>query len=268
MLSRPLLGVSSWIFGDLPLAEIAPRLQALNVDGIALHAPSGSVTPENARALLAQHELELFAVTPPNVDLAHPDPATRRAALDAYIDLLDFARAAGAPLVQCQSGAGRVRPLTTMAEEMTLLEDALAELAERAAQKQLRLALAPLNRYETHLINTAADALRLLEKVQANNLGIMLSAFHMNIEEQDAAGVIRRTGDRLFLYTMSDSNRQAIGRGHIKLGDHLWALEDINYAGPILFDCMAPGPDPFTPIKDAHSITWVEEFLQQSRSWF
>jgi sugar phosphate isomerase/epimerase len=90
----------------------------------------------------------------------------------------------------------------------------------------------------------------------------------MNIEEQDAGAAIRSVGDRLWLYHMADSNRQGIGRGHTKLGLHLWGLEDIGYTGAIIFECVAPGANPFAPIKDEHSLMWVETYLQESRSWF
>ena len=100
------------------------------------------------------------------------------------------------------------------------------------------------------------------------NVGVLLDAYHMNIEEQNGATAIRTVGDKLWLYHLADSNRQGLGRGHTKFGDQLWALEDIEYDGPIIFECTAPGPNPFTPIKDDDSLMWLETYLRESREMF
>lgn len=268
MLSRPQLGVATWTFGERPLAEIAPIVAEMDYDGVELLADLERTTADTAGRILAAHNLTPFALRPANVDLAHPEAAVRQAALAAYRQYLDFAAALGQPLVMVRPYVGRVRPLTTLAEEHDLLVTAVQQLAGEAQNRRLKLALAVLNRYETHLLNTAAAGIAFLDAIARDNVGLALGAFHMNIEEQDAAGAMRRAGERLWLYHMADSNRQAIGRGHIKLGAHLWALEDIGYTGPIIMECMAPGPDPFTPIKDEDSRPWLETYLRESRRWF
>ena len=268
MLSRPKLGVCTWIFGDLPLVEVASRLTAMRYDGVELLADFTRYSAKEAQQILREYDLTVFSLTPDNVDLAHPETAVRQQAIDYYMRLLDFAVDLGHPLVSCHGYVGRIRPLTTMAEEKEWLMMTVRYIAEEAQKRALRLVFEVLNRYETHLINTATEALTFLEALNCDNVGVLLDAYHMNIEEQDAATAIRTMGDKLWLYHMADSNRQAIGRGHTKLGAHLWALEDIGYDGPIIMECTAPGPDPFTPIKDEHSLDWLETYLQESRSWF
>ncbi len=268
MLLRPQLGVATWTFGDLPLADIARRVAALAYDGVTVRGDLARLTAVTTRTILADHALQLFALTPMNVDLAHPDTAVRQQAQDHYIHLLDFAAEAGSPLVVIQPYLGRTQPLATPTEEIAWLVTALGHLADEAQQRNLRLAFGVRNRYETHLINTGAAAQDLLEMVGRDNVGLTLSAFHMNIEEQDAATTIRQAGDRLLLYHMADSNRQAIGHGHIKLGAHLWALEDASYAGPMIMECLPPGSDPVTAVADDSARTLLETYLHECRRWF
>jgi hypothetical protein len=45
------------------------------------------------------------------------------------------------------------------------------------------------------------------------------------------------------------------------------ALAEINYRGPTIIECTAPGPNPFTPIKDEKSLGWLEIYLQESLAW-
>ena len=110
--------------------------------------------------------------------------------------------------------------------------------------------------------------MKLVDGIGLDNVGVMLNAFHMNIEEQDAATVMRQAGDRLWLFAMSDSNRRAIGQGHIKLGNHLWALEDIGYSGPIILECLPPGQNLFSMDEGADLLEVLESYLRDSRSWF
>lgn len=268
MLARRKLGACTWTFGDWPLAVIAGRLAAMEFDGVELLGDLDRYPAATAKQILTDHDLQVFSLTPDNVDLAHPEKRVRDQAITYYNNLLDFAAELGKPLVSVHGYVGRVRPLATLAEERTLLVSAVQQLASAAAGRGLRLVFEVLNRYESHLINTGAEAVDFVADVGRDNVGVLLDAYHMNIEEQDPGGALRLTGDRLWLYHMADSNRQGIGRGHTKFGDQLWALDEIGYDGPIILECTAPGPDPFTAIKDENSHQWLEKYLRESRSWF
>ncbi|MGD8792307.1 MAG: sugar phosphate isomerase/epimerase family protein [Anaerolineae bacterium] len=261
------LGACTWTFGDLSLREITRRLRALGFDGVELMGELAQYTAEEAAQILCDHGLVVFSLTPENVDLAHPDKMVRQQAVDYYLRLLDFAAALDQPLVSCHGLVGRVRAVTTHAEEYDLLLESVHQIAEQAQALDLRLVMEVLNRYEAHLLNTAAEAVRFVADLGAGNVGILLDAYHMNVEEADPAAALRLAGERLWLYHAADSNRQGIGRGHTDFEAQLSALADIDYAGPIILECTAPGPDPFTAIKDEDSRTWLETYLQESRSW-
>ena len=262
------LGVCTWTFGHRSLAEIARRVAALDYDGVELMGDLTVYTAPEAATVLQDHGLEVFSLTPDNVDLAHPEAAIRNLAIDYYLRLLDFATELNQPLVSCHGYVGRVRALSSQAEEYRLFVDAVQQLAERAARLNLRLVIEVLNRYEAHLVNTARDAITFVTDVGADSVGILLDAYHMNIEEGDPAGAIREAGNRLWLYHAADSNRQALGRGHTNFAAQVAALDDIDYNGPVIVECTAPGPDPFTAIKDDQSLTWLERYLAESRTWF
>jgi D-psicose/D-tagatose/L-ribulose 3-epimerase len=261
------LGVCTWTFGDLPLEEIARRLQALGFDGVELVGDPSLYTARHAAGVLADHGLRVFSLTPENVDLAHPDSAIRQKAVDYYLWLLDFAAELDRPLVSCHGYVGRVRPVGTIEDEWRLFAQAVRQIAERARTLDLCLVMEVLNRYEAHLVNTASEAVAFVDEVGAANVGVLLDAYHMNIEESEPAAALRRAGDRLWLYHVADSNRQGIGRGHTDFAAQMAALSDIGYAGPIILECTAPGPDPFIAIKGPDSRSWLETYLQESRQW-
>ena len=262
------LGVCTWLFGDLPLAEIAWRLSALGFAGVEMMGDLRRYRAAEAAQVLQDYGLAVFSLTPENVDLAHPDAAIRGQAVDYYLRLLDFAAELGDPLVSCHGYVGRVRASSTQTQERALFVAAVRQIAARARALNLRLVLELLNRYEAHLLNTAVEALDFLADVGADNVGVLLDAYHMNIEEADPAAALRQVGARLWLYHAADSNRQGIGRGHTDFAAQWAALGDIGYAGPIILECTAPGPDPFTAIRDENSLGWLETYLRESRQWF
>jgi sugar phosphate isomerase/epimerase len=267
MQSKLNLGVCTWTFGDLPLGDIAGRVSRLGLDGVELMGDLARYQPAEAARVLRDHGLKVFSLTPDNVDLAHPDEAVRSQAVDYYLRLLNFAAELGGPLVSCHGYVGRVRALSSQAEERDLFVEGVRRIAARAREMDLRLVMEVLNRYEAHLLNTAADAHEFVDDVGSENVGILLDAYHMNIEEPDPATALRGVGERLWLYHAADSNRQAIGRGHTDFSAQVAALKDIGYRGPIILECTAPGPDPFTAIKDADSRAWLEMYLDESQSW-
>ncbi|MBC7098713.1 sugar phosphate isomerase/epimerase [Candidatus Bipolaricaulota bacterium] len=243
------LGVCTWIFGDSPLQEVAQGLSRLGYSGIELPGDPKQYPPKEARRILSGEGLSVFSLTPLDVDLAHPDPEVRRQALDYYQKLLDYAAELAAGIVSCHGKVGRIRPISSQAEEEKLLQEGVAALAERAEELGTKLALEALNRYESHLVNTCSQALSLVEEVSSPALGVLLDTYHMNIEEQDLPGAIRAAGKRLYLFHVADSNRRAPGRGHIPFRQVFSALKEIGYLGPLIVECTAPGPDPFTPVK-------------------
>jgi sugar phosphate isomerase/epimerase len=173
----------------------------------------------------------------------------RAEALDYYLRLLDFAAALGGPVVSCHGAVGRVQALADQAAEYDHMLTGVQRIAARAAELSLRLAMEVLNRYESHLLNTGAQAVDFVAQVGTSNVGILLDAYHMNIEEADPATALLEAGERLFLFHAADSNRQAVGRGHTDFLALMRALQRVGYAGDVVIECTAAGPDPFTPVK-------------------
>jgi D-psicose/D-tagatose/L-ribulose 3-epimerase len=257
-------GVCNWIFGDKDLAATATFLAEVGFDGLELMGDLELYQPAEVNVLLGGHGLAALSLTPENVDLAHPDAGVRAEAVDYYLRLLDFATAVGAPVVSCHGAVGRVRPLADYEEEYGFFLAGVGRIAARAAELNLRLAMEVLNRYESHLLNTAAQAIDFVTQVGAPNLGVLLDAYHMNIEEADPATAILDAGEHLFLFHAADSNRQSVGRGHtdfVALTRALWRIE---YTGDVIIECTAAGPDPFTPVKGSGWRDEVRRYATES----
>ncbi|MGQ9554122.1 MAG: 5-keto-L-gluconate epimerase [Anaerolineae bacterium] len=178
-----------------------------------------------------------------------PDPAVRWAAVERVQMHMPLAAHWGA-IVIIGLLRGTVRPGVEREQAMAWLVQALQECSATAAARGVRLALEPINRYETNLINTAAQGLTLIEQVGAMNLGLLLDAFHMNIEEPDIEASMRTVGSRLFHFHVADSNRWHPGAGHLDFRSILSTLSEIGYSGFVSGEFL-PKPDAETGAREA-----------------
>jgi D-psicose/D-tagatose/L-ribulose 3-epimerase len=115
----------------------------------------------------------------------------------------------------------------------------LTALAEEARGRRMTLGLEICNRYETNVINTAHDALRLADDIGADNVLIHLDTYHMNIEEDDFVRPVLEVGDRLGYVHIGENHRGYLGSGHLDFTSFFHALQDIGYAGPVTFESFS-----------------------------
>ena len=104
------------------------------------------------------------------------------------------------------------RPRRHAREEWEWCVAGLQEIHEHANAAGVRMAIEPLNRFETHFVNRGEQALALADAV-APDVGVCLDCFHMNIEEVDLLETIRAIGPRLTDFHVADNNRMACGMG-------------------------------------------------------
>ncbi len=264
-------GVCAWIYGDAPLDETLGRIAAAGYDGVELPGEPDRWPPGEVRRALARHNLAPLALTASCMfpqtprDLANPDPAIRDQAARYVADCLRFAAQVGAPLVQMlPSGETRLRPVASREDEWRWSVEAMRSVVPEAERLGVRIAIEPLNRYEAYLVTTTQDALAYLDEVGSPWVGMTLDTFHANIEEQSIPGAIRAAGRRLFHFHLGDSNRQALGRGHLDLPAIMGALRATGYGGAAVLEVTPPGPDPFQSIKDARSREVLDAYLAES----
>lgn len=115
----------------------------------------------------------------------------------------------------------------------------LRTLAREAHGRGLSIGLEVCNRYETNVVNTAAEALRLADDIGEDNVFIHLDTYHMNIEESDLVNPVLTVGDRLGYVHLGESHRGYLGTGSVNFQSFFGALEKINYQGPITFESFS-----------------------------
>jgi D-psicose/D-tagatose/L-ribulose 3-epimerase len=117
--------------------------------------------------------------------------------------------------------------------------EVLRRIADLAADSGIRLGLETCNRYETNLVNTAAQALAIAEDVDRPNVVVHLDTYHLNIEEPDPVHPVLVAGDRLGYVHVGESNRGYLGSGDIDFAGFFRALHRAGYTGPIVFESFS-----------------------------
>jgi len=116
---------------------------------------------------------------------------------------------------------------------------ALAEHAARVAPG-MNLAVEPVNRFESHLINIAADAVRFCKDVGRPNVKVHLDTFHMIREEDSFVGSVQECGSYLGYIHACENQRGIPGRGQVPWLDFFKALKGVNYQGCVTIESFDP----------------------------
>jgi sugar phosphate isomerase/epimerase len=231
------------------LSENISKIKMYGYDGIELAVRDPNLLDLNQlNSVLKKNNLPVPAIGTgqaygeEGLSLTHPDEQIRRKAIERIKSQIKFAEQYNAVVI---IGLVRGKKETDLSFER--VEDLLIESLNECASsnENIKIAIEPINRYETNLINTVNSGLLLLEKLHKDNVGLLLDTFHMNIEEPSIIESIRNAKEKLFHFHIADSNRWYPGAGHIDFKIILETLGEINYSGFVSAEIL-PVPDPDT----------------------
>jgi 5-keto-L-gluconate epimerase len=246
--------------GDLEtnLAHIA----SLGYDGVELAIRDPKLVDlKHLDELIRRYNLKVPAIGTgqawgeEGLSFTDPAPSVRREAIERIKSHIPVASQFGAIII-IGLIRGIVKPGVDPAQAMEWLIEALCECSEAARPDGIRLALEPINRYETTLINNSTQGLELIEHVGANNFGLLLDTFHMNIEEPLIEESIRACGKNIFHFHVADSNRWYPGAGHLDFKSILDTLFATGYDGWVSGEFI-PKPDAETAARE--SIAYLQQ---------
>lgn len=245
-----LFGVHSLLFHetfvekDLPLLD---KCKQLGFDAVEIlpfdpdHFPAAQVRRAAA-------DLGLVINTgygmPLEYNTISPDAMVRRNGIDFSKRLIDLSVEAGAQvfggMIYC--GWGYLTGKMRTEQEWNWAVEGYREIAGYAlkANPALVLGIEPVNRFESHLINIAADARRFISDVGMPNVKVHLDTFHMIREEDDFARAVRETGPALGYVHACESQRGIPGRGLIPWVAFFEALREVGYDGCVTIESFDP----------------------------
>ena len=182
--------------------------------------------------------------------LYNTDAGRRQKAIERLQAHIDFAAEIGCYVI-IGGLRGKLAPADAQNPEIVDRgHAALAAVNQYAVDHGVELLLEPINRYETHMLNTVAETIDLIEQIDGNNIKLLLDTFHMNIEEPSIEKGFLTAGDRLGYVHFADNNRRAPGWGHLDFAKVIKALQQIQYRGAVGMEIL-PKPDDGRAMRQA-----------------
>ncbi|MEG0585270.1 MAG: sugar phosphate isomerase/epimerase family protein [Christensenellaceae bacterium] len=205
------------------------------------------IDTEDVKAAIAKSGIEvatLCGAFGDTRDISSDNPKYREIGVQYIKDLVDFAVAIGAKVIAgpLYSAVGKARMISAeeKAQQWDWAVENLKLLADYAAPKGIKLAIEPLNRFETDFINTAAQAQDLIARINRENVGYMLDTFHMNIEESNIPAAIRLAKEKLFTLHTCANDRGTPGKDNFDWKAINQALKDIHYDAYCVIESFTP----------------------------
>lgn len=231
----------SWDAEGAARAISAAKSSGMDFIEIALLDPA-STDAELGRALLEQAELPaVCSLGLPQEVWASHNPT---GAIEFLTLALEKTAALGAEALSgvTYGGIGErsgLPPTTTELDNVATALDAAAQCAKRLG---LSFGIEPVNRYETHLINTAAQGVAMIERIGADNIFLHLDTYHMNIEEKGAGNGIIIGRDHLKYIHLSESDRGTPGQGTCDWDEIFATLAAVNFKGGLAMESFINMP--------------------------
>lgn len=177
----------------------------------------------------------------PDRDISSEDPAIRKSGLNYITDCLKIAGDMGSPVFggPVYSAVGKTRFISEdqKKRERGWCVENLIRAGKIAEDCGVVLGVEPLNRFESDMINTADQAVSLIQEVNNPNIRIQLDTFHCNIEEKNIPATIRKLGNGLLCHVQgNESDRGTPGTGNLDWAGIKAALEDIEYEGAMVIE--------------------------------
>jgi D-psicose/D-tagatose/L-ribulose 3-epimerase len=116
--------------------------------------------------------------------------------------------------------------------------DSMRKVAEHAAKTNVILGVECLNRFETYLLNSHADAAKFAREVNHPNCKVMYDTFHANIEEKSIPDAIRACADVLCHVHISENDRSTPGKGNIRWKENFDTLKEVGYDGWLMIEAF------------------------------
>ena len=244
-------GASTFIwtspFSDEKIGYLVEKIKNFGFDLIEVCIEDPDIiNPEKVKKAAKEANISVIicGAFGPKRDVSSKDESIQENGINYIKICVDYAKVVGSPVVvgPMYSATGKASLLSPKekAEQWNLGVKNLKIAADYANKKNIKLAIEPLNRFETDFINTVEQGVDLVERIGYANVGLLLDSFHMNIEEKNSADAIRYVGKKLFHFHACSNDRGTPGDGQINWKPIAASIKNTGYDGAIVIESFTP----------------------------
>ncbi|MGZ0712404.1 sugar phosphate isomerase/epimerase family protein (plasmid) [Coraliomargarita sp. W4R53] len=236
------LSMHNWMRQE-PIETTIARLAKYGYKSIEISGEAEKYDAKHVRGLLDHYGLECWGAVTLMFDgrnMQSADEAIRASSVEYVKSCIQMVHDLDGKILTYVPGTvGKVVPDSTPENEWKWLVEGTQEIYEFAESKGVQVGVEPLNRFESYLITRAEQALALCDAV-GPNLGVVLDAFHINIEEENLYDAIRLVGDKLVDVHVAENNRMPAGYGDYDWEKFVGVLREVGYDGALTAEFVAP----------------------------
>jgi D-psicose/D-tagatose/L-ribulose 3-epimerase len=250
MTDNIIFSVSTWLWTSPFTSEtiaLFPKIRAMGYQAVEIPVEYPEmIDPEIVKKALDDEGLQgiVCGAFGPSRDLTHEDPAVHQECFEYLRRCFELCNAFDAKFLAgpMYSAVGKARmvPPEQRRKEWQLAVSNLQKVCEMAAEHELSIALEPLNRFESDLVNTTEDVVRMVKDIDHPAARVMIDSFHMTIEERDLEEAILTAGDALIHVQVSENYRGTPGTGLTPWESFRSGLEKVNYKGAVSIESFTP----------------------------
>jgi sugar phosphate isomerase/epimerase len=254
-----IVSMHNWMRAE-PVETTIRRLAKYGYDGIEISYDSVELSPgapgtAAVRQMLKENKIKCYgsiSLMFKGRDLIHSKQAVRESSVEYLKNCIKMVSELGGKVMSIvPSEVGKVKAMAEPEVEWKWAVEGLKEVRDYAKSQGVKIALEPLNRFETNFLNRHDQALALAKAV-GPDVGVCLDVYHMNMEEADMYKAFENAGKRIFDVHVADNNRMACGMGALNWKKIITTLENIGYKGSLTVEFVPPiDRTPANPYKNA-----------------
>ncbi|SDL39255.1 sugar phosphate isomerase/epimerase family protein [Kriegella aquimaris] len=265
-------GVSTWLWQSPFTTEsisLFPMIKSMGFDVVEIPVENPElIDAKVVNNALIEHGLAptVCGVFGPTKDLTHDDVKVHETCFRYIEKCFEFCNEWNVDFVAgpMYSAVGKARMVSSEQRkiEWERAVSNLRKVCETAQNFGTSIALEPLNRFESDMVNTAEDVMRLVADINHEKAKVLLDGFHMTIEEKNIREAIKTVGDKLIHVQVSENHRGIPGSGLTPWHDLKKGLDDVNYQGAMVIESFTP------EIKELAGAVCIWKNLAESQDEF
>ncbi|MBI4242960.1 MAG: sugar phosphate isomerase/epimerase [Planctomycetes bacterium] len=240
--------------------EIAPFTIADSVSNISMQKR------KNIKNLAVRYGIEIIGlhwlfVGPKGLSITSPDYEVRKRTREYFLALIDICADLGGTTMVIGSPKQRNIPEgETFKSAWRFAKNMFLECLPLAEKRGVVLLIEPLSPAETNFINTAKEAIRLIEEINSPNFKLVLDVKAMSSENAPIPEIIMHSAMHLYHFHANDANKRGPGFGDIDFRPIIKALDKIKYKRYVSVEVFDFKPDPVTIARK--SCSYLKECLK------
>jgi sugar phosphate isomerase/epimerase len=225
--------------------EIAPFTLANSVTDVP------RAERERIRDLARMHGIQIaglhwLLVKPEGLYINHPDSGIRLKTAQYFRDLVDFCADLGGKIMVAGSPKQRnIMPGVSPRQAEDWALETFRQAVALAETRGVTICFEPLGPSETNFMNTAADGIAFVRRLNSPAFKIILDVKAMCSESQPIPQIIRDSWPQFAHFHANDKNLKGPGFGDVDFNPIAGALKEVGYNGLVsieVFD-FAEGPE-------------------------